>query len=432
DSAGEPLGETPTGSFLRLLAEMAASELAPVPLLAVLKHPICAGGWDRGRWVRAARRLERAALRGPRPAPGVEGLRAAALAGLKRETQADILAEVMALIDRLAEALGPFTSLPGHIARPPLGLLEEHLAAAEALAATDLVAGGLRLYAGEEGEALASHLAGLEPAIGLLPPLAPASWPALFEAAMDGAAAPSLRGSRGRDGGVHPRVEILGLLEARLLSFDRVVLGALDETVWPLATDPGPWMSRPMRRDFGLPEPEARIGRVCADFLFSACSAPEAVLSRAAKRGGAPTVPARWLTRLETFLRGQVSEAYPKGLLLGMSEAVGWAAALDRPARVTPCERPAPRPPAAARPQQLSVTEVETLLADPYAFYARRVLRLNPVDPLDAEVGASDYGNLVHATMARFVRRLAAGPWPGPDAARAMFDEAADEARHRR
>ena len=133
---------------------------------------------------------------------------------------------------------------------------------------------------------------------------------------MDGAAAPSLRGSRGRDGGVHPRVEILGLLEARLLTFDRVVLGALDETVWPLATDPGPWMSRPMRRDFGLPEPEARIGRVCADFLFAACSAPEAVLSRAAKRGGAPTVPARWLTRLETFLRGQVSEAYPKGLLL--------------------------------------------------------------------------------------------------------------------
>ena len=85
DSAGEPLGETPTGSFLRLLAEMAASELAPVPLLAVLKHPICAGGWDRGRWVRAARRLERAALRGPRPAPGLEGLRAAARAGLKRE-----------------------------------------------------------------------------------------------------------------------------------------------------------------------------------------------------------------------------------------------------------------------------------------------------------------------------------------------------------
>ena len=87
DSAGEPLGETPTGSFLRLLAELAASELAPVPLLAVLKHPLCAGGWDRGRWVTAARRLERAALRGPRPAPGLDGLREAVRAGLSGRDQ---------------------------------------------------------------------------------------------------------------------------------------------------------------------------------------------------------------------------------------------------------------------------------------------------------------------------------------------------------
>ena len=106
DSAGEPLGETPTGSFLRLLAELAASELAPVPLLAVLKHPICAGGWDRGDWVRAARRLERAALRGPRPAPGLDGLRAAAKAGLRREDRAEVLAEVMALLDRLGAGAG--------------------------------------------------------------------------------------------------------------------------------------------------------------------------------------------------------------------------------------------------------------------------------------------------------------------------------------
>lgn len=429
DSAGEALGETPTGAFLRLLALLAASEMAPVPLLAVLKHPLCAGGWERGRWVTAARRLERAALRGPRPAPGLDGLRDAARAGLSgRDQDPAPLAEVMALLDRLEEALGPFTTLSGRTARPPRDILADHLAAAEALAATAMQPGGLRLYAGEEGEALASHLAALEPAMALLPPLPPASWPALFDAAMEGAAAPSLRGSRGRDGGVHPRVEILGLLEARLLTFGRVVLGALDETVWPLATDPGPWMSRPMRRDFGLPEPEARIGRVCADFLQAACAAPDAVLSRAVKRGGAPTVPARWLTRLETFLRGQVDAAHPAGLRLVQGEAVGWAGRLDRPAKVTPCGRPAPRPPLAARPQSISVTEVETLLADPYAFYARRVLKLRSIDPLDAEVGASDYGNLVHAAMARFIRRLAAGPWPGEARAQAMFDEAAEVA----
>jgi ATP-dependent helicase/nuclease subunit B len=174
-----------------------------------------------------------------------------------------------------------------------------------------------------------------------------------------------------------------------------------------------------MRKEFGLPEPEARIGRVCADFLLAACSAPVAVLSRAARRGGAPTVPARWLTRIETFLEGQ------DRLALEQSPAMGWAGQLDRPARIEPCARPAPRPRPDQRPARISVTQVETLIADPYAFYARHVLRLRALDPLDADAGALDYGNLVHAAMAGFVRRLSGRPWPGEEAARAWWAEAA-------
>jgi ATP-dependent helicase/nuclease subunit B len=427
DSAGEPLAETPAGAFLRLLARMVATEFAPVPLLAALKHPLCAGGMERGAWLRAVRGLERAALRGTRPAPGLSGVRAAARAGLARRSE-EAAATVLAVLDRLEECLGGFTRLPEAPVVPPADLLSAHLTAAEALASTDLLPGGHRLYAGPEGEALASHLAGLGPAVASLGPISPAAWPSLFDAAMAGAAAPSLRGSVGRDGGPHPRVEILGLLEARLLAFDKVVLGALDETVWPLATDPGPWMSRPMRVAFGLPEPEARIGRVAADFLLSACSAPHAVLSRAAKRGGAPTVSARWLTRVETFLAGQQDDAHPAGLRLPAEPAMHWAALLDRPAgAVAPCERPAPRPPTGARPDRISVTEVEMLIADPYAFYAKRVLRLSPLEPLDAEVGAADYGNLVHAAMAGFVRRLG-DVWPGREAAEKHFEKAAEAA----
>ena len=387
----------------------------------MLKHPICAGGRDRGDWLRAVRRLERATLRGPRPGPGIEGLRTAAGAALARDKDAAALAEVTGLLDVLEDALGVFASLPDSPARPPADLLAAQLDAAEALAGTAGMEGGLRLYAGEEGEALAAHLAGLAPAMAALPPLAPSAWPSLFDAAMEGAAAPSLRATRGRDNGAHPRVEILGLLEARLLTFDRVVLGALDETVWPLATDPGPWMSRPMRVLFGLPEPEARIGRVCTDFLLTACAAPEAVLSRAARRGGTPTVPARWLTRLETFLKGQ-------GLEIARSPAARWAAALDQPARVTPVERPRPAPPAALRPREISVTEVSELLADPYAFYAKRMLRLRRLDELDADVGALDYGQIVHAALAKFVERVSEGPWPGEDRALRIWTQAAGEA----
>ena len=419
DSAGAPLAETPAGAFLRLLAGAVAEDFAPVPLLAVLKHPLCCGGMDRTDWMAAVRRLEWHALRGARPGPGLAGLRQAANAALadpRLEVQASQVARLLAALEA---CLAEFPALPEAPAAPPDALLAAQLAAAEALAATATMPGGLRLYAGEEGEMLAQHLASLQAALQGAAPISPAAWPALFNAAMAGATAPSLHGSRGREGGAHPRVEILGLLEARLLTHDVVVLGALDETVWPLATDPGPWMSRPMRRDFGLPEPEARIGRVAADFLLGACSAARTVLSRAEKRGGAPTVPARWLVRLETFLAGQQGPGFAEGLALPLSPAVAWAMQLDQPAQVQPCRRPEPSPAAHQRPERLSVTEVETLIADPYAFYARRVLKLNPLDPLDADVGAADYGMLVHDVLRRFIPGVT--PWPGLPAARSQW-----------
>ncbi len=183
-----------------------------------------------------------------------------------------------------------------------------------------------------------------------------------------------------------------------------------------------------MRTEFGLPEPEARIGRVCADFLLTACAAPDAVLTRAAKRGGSPTVPARWLTRIETFLAGQADKDRD-ALALPASPAASWAAQLDQPARVAPCERPMPAPPLAARPTELSLSDVATLLADPYAVYAKRVLGLMPLDALDADVGRAEYGTLVHAALARFVQRLDGAPaWPGEAAATRWFDQATEAA----
>ena len=416
DSAGEPLAETPAATFLRLLGRAVAEDLSPVPLLALLKHPLCAGGMERADWLAAARRLERAALRGPRPAPGLTGLR-----GAVEATRGGAPPSVEALLGRLEAALAGFASLPAGVARPPADLFDAQMAAAEALAATPELPGGLRLYAGEEGEPLARHLHALREALPELPPMAPVDWPDLFEAMLAGPVAPSLRATRRRGDAPHPRIAILGLLEARLQSFDRVVLGALEETIWPQATDPGPWMSRPMRAAFGLPEPEARIGRVAADFLFAAAAAPEVVLSAAGRRGGSPTVPARWLTRLDTFLAGQ------GGLAIAPSPAAAWAAALDAPGSVAPCKRPAPAPPAAARPRRLTVSDAQLLIADPYAFYAKRLLRLVPLKPLEEEVGALDYGNLVHVAMARFLRAIGTG-WPGEALAAEAWHQASTAA----
>lgn len=412
DSAGQDLAQSQSGGFLRLITRMVAEEFAPVATLAVLKHPLCAGGWARSRWLEAVRRLD-LGLRGPRPGPGLAGLRA----GLKDSAG-------LALLDALATALGPLQAIPGSPALSPAGdMLEALLEAGEALAATDTMPGGLALYAGEEGEALANHLADMEAGFAALPPIAPRAFPALFEQALAQGVA-----RRPRSHSAHPRVAILGLLEARLLHFDLVVLGGLDESIWPLATDSGPWMGRPMRARFGLPQPELRIGRVAADFLLVACAARMAVLSRASRRGGAPTVPARWLTRLSTFLRGQSNAAHPNGLTLPETLAVAWAMELDQPdAPPPPAQRPSPNPPAAVRPKMISVSDVALLLADPYAFYARRILRLKPLDPLEAEIGAREYGDVVHAAMKRFVDALPPRPLL-PEAAQALWQEASEAA----
>lgn len=411
DSAGEPLAETPPGLLLRLLAQTAAEALAPVCLLALLKHPLAALGLEPARCRRLARELELACLRGPAPPPG--------LAGLRQRAGAD--APVIAgLLDRLERALAPLLALPPEVA--PARALAALIEAAEALATTPQQPGTARLWALEEGEALATHLAELLAALPALPPQPLRSLPGLLDATLQGAVVRSRRALRGRDGTEHPRVAILGLLEARLQGFDTLVLGSLAEQVWPPAADPGPWLSRPMRAAAGLASPEALVGEMAHDFAMLACAAPHVVLSCPRRREGAPAVPARWLVRLEAFLRGQ-------GRALPRSPAAEWARRLDQPAGPpVPAPPPLPCPPVAARPRRLSVSDVETWIRDPYGLYARRVLGLRALDPLEQSAEAADFGTLVHAAIAAWLAALPPPPAFVPGDAnqglrRAMLDQ---------
>ncbi len=293
----------------------------------------------------------------------------------------------------------------------PAALLTALLEAAEATAGTDSEPGAARLWGGEDGEALATLLSAALPALALLPDQPAGVLPGLLDALLEGQMVRTRRALRGRDAAAeHPRIFIWGLLEARLQSVDLVVLGGLSEGVWPPATDPGPWLSRPMRANAGLPDADARVGQAAHDFVMAACSAPVCVLSAPRRRDGAPAVPARWLARLEARL-GRALPDHP---------ALDWARKLDLPenGRARPVEPPHPCPPVALRPRKLSVTEIETLIADPYAIYAKHVLRLRPLDPLEQETDALDYGTLVHRGIELFLTRYAAD-WPA-DPARAL------------
>jgi ATP-dependent helicase/nuclease subunit B len=387
DSAGEPLLQTPPAAFLRLLLDAVAESLRPVPLLALLKHPFAAAGQSPAATRAAARALEHHVLRGPAPKPGIEGLRQIA------EAEAD-----HAFIDRIAACLAPLLDVFAEQLVPLDTALTALLETAEALARTEEAPGPNRLWAGEDGQALAAAFDELLPALAILPPQRPDVLTGLLEAALAGQVIRSRRALRGREDGVeHPRIFIWGLLEARLQRAELIVLGGLVEGVWPPAADPGPWMSRPMRSKAGLPSPEEAVGQMAHDFVMTACAAPEVILSCPRRRDGVPTVPARWLVRLDAMLLGA-------GKALPAHPAVQWARALDHPAGgETRRAPPAPRPPLAVRPRSLSVTEIETWLRDPYAVYARRILNLKALDPLEQSADAADYGSIVHVAIAAFL-----------------------------
>jgi ATP-dependent helicase/nuclease subunit B len=196
----------------------------------------------------------------------------------------------------------------------------------------------------------------------------------------------------------HPRLHIWGPLEARLQHTDLLILGGLNEGGWPAPPEADPWMSRPMREAFGLAPPERRIGLAAHDFA-QGFGAPSVVLTRSVRVDGAPTVPSRWLMRLDAVMGAC-------GLTFTQTDApwLDWHGLLDRPTAWVRPEPPAPRPPLAARPRRLSVTEIETWMRDPYAVYAKHVLGLRALDPIDADPGAADYGSMVHLALERFVR----------------------------
>ena len=385
DSGGQPLADTAPGSFLRLTAALAAGDAAPVPLLAALKHPLAAGGLKPGAFRAQVRALEHKVLRGPRPAPGFAGLARALVS-------ADAPARLRRWLDRIAKAAEPFAGLLARDAAALADLVDAHLGFAEALAAGDREDGASRLWRGDAGEAAAAFFTELIESAGALPPLAGRDYPALLDGLIAGRV---VRPRYGR----HARLHIWGPLEARLQHADVIILGGLNEASWPPDTGADPWLSRPMRADFGLPAPERRIGLSAHDFVQCA-AARRVVLTRSRKVEGVPTVPSRWLARLDNLLEGwERAEAFAAA-----PEWRAWQGLLDRPDDIRPAGRPAPRPPVAARPRRLSVTRIETWRRDPYSIYARYILGLKPIDPIDADPGAADRGTFIHKALDSFVR----------------------------
>ncbi len=409
DSGGDALPDTEAGVFARLVAEAALGDLPPVKLLAMLKHARFRLGAASGAHARAIATLELAILRGPRPRPGTAGL-AHALATFRstelhrsdprnKLKNADLDA-AQALIGALGAALAPLEGVTR--AQSFTGIAALHAAALGVLSRDDH--GADIAFAERDGEELAKAFAEIAEQHDEFR-VARGDYPELFEAAITD----RVCRRAGRPGA---RVQILGLLEARLVSVDRVVLGALVESVWPPETRSDPWLSRPMRLDLGLDLPERRVGLSAHDFA-QLLGTPEVILSRAAKLGGAPTVASRFTQRLAAVAgEKHWDDAIGRG-----KKYLAWARNLDHADKVKATERPRPRPPLDARPTQLSVTEIEHWLRDPYTIYAKHILKLLPLDAVDTPPGARDRGTVIHGAIGEFTETYAEGLPPDPLAA---------------
>ncbi|WP_377844420.1 double-strand break repair protein AddB [Bosea sp. UC22_33] len=400
DSAGLPLGRWPAGSLLRLILEAVLAEMAPIALVPLLAHPLCRLGLGRDALARGAAALEIGTWRGQAVGRGMPGLEAALAnweaireSGHVPRPRKRLTAEDQAAAAKVLHALGAASaSLREAFAAEAPSLAAVVSAACATVTALSLSEAGTPLaFVGPDGEALSGlfdELAGAEP---VMPPNGTARD---FVAILDGLLAETVV-KRAAPG--YPRVAIWGLLEARLLEADHVVLGGLNETVWPPQTTTDSFINRPMRAELGLSPPERRIGQTAHDFVMAAL-APEVTLTRPRKAGEAETIASRFWQRLQAVTPQPVwTKAVDEG---GKLRAL--AGVLSAPANAKPISRPAPRPPRDLQPLSLSVTEVETLYRDPYQIHARKILKLDALDDLVADPTAQDRGKLLHGIVEEF------------------------------
>src|SRR4029077_13750530 len=302
-----------------------------------------------------------------------------------------------ALVERLSLALAPLEEIGD--AQSFIAAAAAPAKAVEALSTDER--GNTAAFANDDGAKLAEAFADIAVQSTDLR-IATGDYPDLFEMAIADVVCR-------RAGRPSERVRILGTIEARLIHVDRVLLGGLVEGVWPPGTRSDPWLSRPMRLDVGLDLPERRIGLSAHDFA-QLLGMPEVILTRAGKLGGAPTVASRFVQRLAAV----AGEAHWAQAMKRGERYLAWARDLDRAEKITPAKRPRPTPPLDTRPAQLSVTEIEHWLRDPYTIYAKHVLKLAPLDAVDTAPGARDRGTVIHGAIGEFTERCAAGLPPDP------------------
>src|SRR6056297_825733 len=388
DSAGMPLPLSVPGRFLRHVADLMRNRLTAESLLTLLKHPLTHTGNERGPHLRLTRELELHLRRHGPPFPDAESLTTWA-AGRKEEEVEDWVAWIRDCF--CAKEVKTEQSLTR--------LVEDHITLAARIAQGPKGDGTGELWEKEAGREALKAVTELQDNAKHGGTLNAPDYGNLFNAVLG-------RGEVRNPDTPHPHIRIWGTLEARVQGAKLLILAGLNEGSWPEAPKPDPWLNRKLRNDVGLLLPERRIGLSAHDFQ-QAATAPEVWMTRSIRSDDAETVVSRWLNRIRNLLAGLPERGGKAALDAMRARGQKWlslAEQLEDPGQATRAKRPAPCPPVAARPRALSVTEIKRLIRDPYAIYARHVLRLRPLDPLMKAPDALLRGIVLHDVLEQFVK----------------------------
>lgn len=372
DPAGTPLFQSSAGRLARQILALAASDYGAVDTIALLSNAAVTLSMDRNDVRRLTRTLD-LKLRGKRP--GKSGL-----AGLREITAAEDGLEMLA---RLAAAMQPVSDLTGLT-----GITAAQLVSALEAAIAALI-GDADIPGRAEFRIWSDDIAALDET-GVSFPLV--NLDAVLAALMAGEKMQSAE--RRRDD-----IHIWGELEARLQNPNLMILAGVNEDIWPAPADPGPWLSRKMRIDIGLEPPERRQGLAAHDFEMAMGNA-EVIVAYASRIGASPALPSRFVQRLDAFIGEDEAKALRNRGDVWIEQARG----IDFSGPPRPAARPAPRPPASARPRRLSITEIEPLMRSPYDIYARRVLKLERLEPIGSEPGPRERGIMIHEVFEDFIK----------------------------
>jgi len=400
DMEGCSLSETNVGSWLQMTAQMASDELAPIPFLECLKHPLTTFGQSKETFNEMVYKLEDYVMHGPRPAAGFLGLKRAlraefnALIHRKSFMKDQLVAEQKELelwLKKIEKSYRPFAKMMVGKARPFSEILDAHIHVCETMAGDDKEKGERRIWQGEDGVAASRFLSELRNVSDSFAEMTGREYQGVLETLLKNRAVKTLRTT-------HANVMIMSPKQARLIKPDMMIVAGLNEGSWPMQSPENLWLSREMLTKMRLSSPDAVIGQSAHDFT-QAISNPNVMMMRAQRTGDAPTVPSSFLTRLMMVLKGiDLADG-----LQSKSQLAGINAALQTPAKIESIAPPAPTPDTKYRPKQLPVTAVELFLRDPYALYAKYILKLKPKDPIDSDPTYAERGTFIHDALEKFV-----------------------------